>query len=265
MRKKFLLGATALAAVAVVQWLPASAQAADAIPTVCLTNPAPTGPKGETGPPGEQGPIGPQGPPGSVVVGGPSRQPHPTEVEAPQCEDIEGICIVKLPGEQGPVGDQGPIGEPGPMGEPGDPFDPAGPSRAPHSLTGADPCQGVPPECEITIVGLTGPKGDTGEQGPPGPQGPQGDPGGPIMFGAARTAHTEIVLQQVEVPIPTDCQDYLESLVPVPTTVAPTTTGVGSGGGELPATGNSDSVALAAAALVALGGAVLLVRRRIAV
>ena len=257
MRKKFLLGATALAAVAVVQWLPTTAQAADAVPSECVTSPAPTGPQGEQGPQGPQGPPGPQGPDGQEL-GGPSRAVHAVvEVVLPLCEQVEGICVVKLPGEQGPIGEVGDAGEPGPIGEPGSNGQINGPGRVTHSVRGADPCAGVNQLCEITLVGAVGPQGPKGEQGVPGPQGPSGNDA-PFLTGPSRVVHAPQILLEVTVDIPTACTEYLESLVPVPTT-----TGVGSGGGGLPATGSSSiGIALAAVALVALGGAVLVLRRR---
>jgi LPXTG-motif cell wall-anchored protein len=254
MRRSFVFGAAAFAAVAVVQWLPDTAQAADAVPQSCLTSPAPAGPKGETGPQGDIGPEGPQGPPGSVF-GGPSRQVHTAEVQLPLCEQVEGICIFKLPGEQGPVGDKGETGDQGPQGPEGPLTSlPPGPGRVTHSVMGT-PCSSVD-FCEITITGPTGPKGDQGPKGEDGPIGPQGEPGQPK--GPSRSVHPASVVEPVTVEIPTQCVEYLESLVP-----APTTTGVGSGGGELPATGgNSGDVAMTAVVLVALGGAVLVLRRR---
>ncbi|MEQ1701258.1 MAG: LPXTG cell wall anchor domain-containing protein [Ilumatobacteraceae bacterium] len=259
MRTKFLLGVTALAAVAVVQWLPSPAQALGEIPSSCTTTSARSGPQGEPGPKGDIGPEGPPGPDGQIMVG-PSRAVHSVAgVTLPLCEQVEGICVIKLPGEQGPVGPKGETGDPGPQGDPGSSvLIINGPSRVTHSVTGADPCAGVNELCEIT---LTGPPGPQGDQGPKGDIGPKGPPGNPVVLGGpSRNVHPQRPADSV-VEIPTACIDYLESLVPVPTT-----TGVDSGGGSLPATGgNTDGLAVAAAALVALGGAALLLRRRTAI
>lgn len=259
MRTKFLLGVTALAAVAVVQWLPSTAHAIAELPTSCITTSAPQGPQGEPGPKGDIGPEGPPGPDGTVLVGPSRAVHHVAEVVLPLCEQVEGICVIKLPGEQGPIGDKGEQGDPGPQGDPGEGgFLISGPSRVTHSVAGADPCTGVAEVCEITITGPTGQQGEQGPKGDIGPKGPQGQPA--VVGGPSRNPHPQRPADTV-VEIPTECTDYLESLVPVPTT-----TGVGSGGGSLPATGgNTDGLAVAAAALVAIGGAALLLRRRTAI
>ena len=263
MRSKFLLGAAALTAVAVVQWLPSNAQAADPVPTECVTTPAPFGPAGEQGPKGDIGPQGPAGPDGQVLVG-PSRAVHSiAEVALPACEQIEGICIVKLPGEQGPIGPKGEIGDPGPQGDPGQDVIP-GPGRVTHSVRGADPCAGVNELCEITLIGPTGPTGSQGPKGDTGPKGLQGQSA--EVGGPSRTVHAPQIVGQTTVEIPMACLEYLASLSPVPTDAPDTTSGVGSGGGSLPATGGSSaSLALTAVALVAIGGTALVLRRRTAV
>lgn len=269
MRTTFLTRAAAVTAVVFLQWLPTTAHAADEIPTECLSNPAPTGPQGDPGPVGDPGPPGEQGAPGDIIFTGPSRQPHTMAPDLPQCDDIENICIVKQPGAKGPDGDKGETGDQGPEGPPGTfVITQFGPARAPHSLAGTDPCTGVAEVCEIVLVGATGPKGEQGPKGPEGPPGPPGESG--AIGGPSRVTHTQAIVAQVTVEIPADCVTYLESLVVVPTTASPTTVAdtsdVGAGGGTLPETGGSSSSLLPlAAALVGLGGIVLVARRRVTV
>ncbi len=167
MRTRFLLGVAALTAVAVVQWLPSTVQAAEEVPTACITTPAPQGLPGDRGPEGDKGEQGDPGtdatPPPTLVDQGPSRQVHPAIEELPLCADIEGLCIVKLPGEKGPIGQKGDTGD---TGDPGTWNTLDGPGRAPHSFTGIDPCAGVDKSCEITVYGTDGIRGLQGDKAP---------------------------------------------------------------------------------------------------
>lgn len=242
MRTTFLTRAAALTAVAFLQWIPTTAHAAEPIPAECLTTPAPAGPVGDQGLPGAPGQ---QGPPGSPP-NGPARQPHTMEPTLPLCDDIEGICIIKQVGPKGPIGE---TGDPGLIGPPGSygPIGETGPARAPHSLAGVDPCEGIAAVCEITIVGPQGPQGPKGETGPVGPAGDPYDE----EVGPARITHAQYGVPYVEVAIPASCIAYLESLVPTPS--------------GLPETGGSSgTLAAFAAALVALGSIALVARRRAA-
>jgi LPXTG-motif cell wall-anchored protein len=257
MRSKVLIGVTALTATAVLQWLPTTVQAADAVPTACVAAPAPQGPTGDKGPQGDVGPQGDAGPdatppPTTNGNGGPARVVHPAVEQLPLCADIEGICIVNIPGPKGPTGDKGPDGDKGPTGEPGVWNDNLlqGPSRAPHSLTGADPCAGVNDACEITLTGTPGAQGAPGDKGETGPQGEPGMDG--EFAGPSRSIHPQVPAPaNVVVQIPQDCRTYLESLAPAT--------------GGLPATGTASGTLVATAtALLALGASALLVRRRTA-
>lgn len=252
MHTKALIVATSLAVISVVQWLPATAGAATPdVPTACITTSPAAGAEGELGPKGDKGPKGDPGtdatPP--TQPPGPSRQAHRAtdEVGLPTCEDIEGLCIIRIPGEKGPIGPKGEQGDKGETGPDGTYYD--GPSRNPHSLTGADPCAGVDEVCRITIYGRDG---DEGPQGDKGDQGDQGDPGkNYYVDGPARAPHPSSQdLQRVN--ISAECQVHLASLSP--------------DGGGLPSTGTtSGALAATAAALLALGASALLVRRRTAI
>lgn len=213
---------------------------------------------------GQMGPQGPQGPagagPGLTTPAGPSRVVHPAASTLPDCSTTIGICVILVPGDQGPAGDKGPQGDPGPPGAQGAqgdyrPYD-DGPSRANHSVNAVDPCGDTPQACRITLKGATGAKGPVGPKGPTGPQGPPGPKGtttyyDPTDLGPARVVHP-MVATTVEVPIPANCQ--------VNNT---TTTAVSDQGGSLPATGgSSDSLAMLAGLTMVLGIVALAVRRR---